>query len=161
MLAFFLHQKRIIRASNSQHKWLQDCARLDVENAFSCELAYIMAPKCTKSIELKFKHLHRLKSTDNFLFRAVKKEIKNYTFCNGCPETSSFWEGVVDWLRDNLPITGEYTFDYRHCTWSTAGPPSQFCTFIKSLIATSAVPCYYGKLNLRKSNQIRSSKITT
>ena len=120
--------KKLIKAkslipTNSQHKWLQDCDNLDDENAINWESAYSMAPKCTKStklIEFQFKLLHRRIPTNNFLFKIGKKENKNCTFCHRFPETlihlfwschvtTSFWKGVVDWLRVNLPITNEFT----------------------------------------------------
>ena len=74
--------KKLIKAksvihSNSQHKWLQDCVHLDDENAFNWELAYAMAPKCTKStklIEFQFKFLDRRIPTNNFLLKIGKKE---------------------------------------------------------------------------------------
>ena len=120
--------KKLIKAKgliprNSQHKWLQDCDNLDDENAFNWELAYRMAQKCTKStklIEFQFKFLHRRIPTNNFLFKIGKKENDNCTFCHRCSETlihlfwschvtSSFWKRVADWLRDNLPLSDEYT----------------------------------------------------
>ena len=45
-----LIKARRVIASNSQHKWLQDCPHLDDETAVNSEFAFIiMAPKCTKS----------------------------------------------------------------------------------------------------------------